>query len=86
MSEHYEEALRRHTVIRALGLAAVGTGRCPLCHQHTEVFARRSASPGPTKECCLDCWKAQRSAPTRRLEISRGLASVPGQQDEPSAC
>jgi hypothetical protein len=65
VSQNTEEALRRQTLLRVLGLAVVGTGRCPLCHQQAEVFARRSALPGPTKECCLDCWKAQRATVLR---------------------
>lgn len=73
MREADPAALRRLTLIHALSLAVVGTGRCPLCHQRAEVFARRSAPPGPTKECCLECWNAQRSAPARRWNASRAF-------------
>jgi hypothetical protein len=61
MSEDTEEAQRRRAVMRGLELVPAGTGHCPGCHQRAEVFARRSALPGLSREQCLDCWKAERS-------------------------
>lgn len=43
MREAETAALRRQTLIRAIGLTAVGIGHCPRCHQYTKVFAWRSA-------------------------------------------
>jgi hypothetical protein len=60
MSEATDTPLRRQTVLRMLGLAAVGTGRCPECQQRAEIFTRRRGTPGQAKERCLDCWKAER--------------------------
>jgi hypothetical protein len=60
MNHFPEPVQRRQTLIRSLGLVAIGIGRCPTCQQRTEVFARRSATSGPTRECCLDCWMLPR--------------------------
>jgi len=60
MSTPADEALRRQTVIRVLHLATVGTGRCPDCQQHAEIFSRRRATPSSAKERCLDCWRSER--------------------------
>ena len=60
MSESSEEALRRQTYIRVLGLIFIGLGRCSGCHQRAEIFSKRRTSPGPGKERCLDCWRTER--------------------------
>jgi hypothetical protein len=60
MSDTDEEALRRYTLIRLLGLVSAGTGRCPGCGQETERFVKRAAPSGDRKPRCLDCWKAER--------------------------
>lgn len=59
-SEPLEEALRRQTFIRAMGLVFVGAGSCPGCGQKKAIFSKRQATPGPGKERCLDCWRAER--------------------------
>ena len=60
MSETDEEALRRYTLIRLLGLVYAGTRHCRGCGQETECFAKRKAPSGDTRPRCLDCWKAER--------------------------
>lgn len=60
MSEHTEDAQRRQTVLRLMGLVFVGAGACPGCGQKGEIFARRSTLPAPGKERCLECWRAER--------------------------
>jgi len=83
MNRFPEPVQRRQTLIRRLGLVAIGIGRCPICQQRTEVFARRSATPGPTRECCLVCWIVPRYArgqSNKRQRISR-WAEQPRQQN-----
>jgi hypothetical protein len=60
MSESTDEALRRQILRRAILFVFVGTGSCPGCHQPKEIYARRRVTPGPAKERCLDCWRAER--------------------------
>lgn len=60
MSERAEEALRRQTLIRVMGLIFAGKGRCAGCQQRAEIFSKRRAPPGSGKERCLDCWRAER--------------------------
>jgi hypothetical protein len=60
MSENLEEAVRRQAFLRLMNLAPAGYGICPDCMQKKAVFARRRATPGPGKERCLDCWRAER--------------------------
>ena len=60
MSERPDEALRRQAFIRVVGLTLAGEGHCPGCGQQKEVFCKRRATPGPGKERCLDCWRAER--------------------------
>ena len=61
MGEPDEEALHRLTIIRVMGLAFAGPGRCPDCQQRAEVFARRRGTSGQAlPESCLACWKARR--------------------------
>ena len=59
MSESSEEAQRRQTFLRMMGLTLAGEGYCPGCGQKKEVFSKRRAG-GPGKERCLDCWRAER--------------------------
>lgn len=58
MSESREEALRRQTFIRVLGLSFIGMGRCSSGHQRAEIFSKRRTTPGQGKDRCLDCWRA----------------------------
>ena len=60
MSESSDEALRRQTLIRMMGLIFAGMGRCAGCQQRTEIFSMRRTTPGVGKERCLDCWRAAR--------------------------
>lgn len=60
MSENSEAALRRQTLIRVKYLISAGMGRCAGCQQRAEVFSKRRTTPGPGKERCLDCWRAER--------------------------
>ena len=60
MSEAANEALRLQAFQRVMRLVFAGAGHCPGCQQQKAIFARRSAMPGPTKERCLDCWRAER--------------------------
>jgi hypothetical protein len=55
MSERSEEALRRQTLIRTLGLVSTGRGRCAGCQQQVEVFSKRRATSSQGKARCLDC-------------------------------
>ncbi len=59
MGEAADATLRRQALMRLLGLAFIGTGRCPHCRQNAEMFSRRRATPGAAKECCLECWRAK---------------------------
>lgn len=59
MSKSPEEAQRRQTFLRVMGLTLAGEGYCPGCGQKKEVFSKRRAG-GPGKERCLDCWRAER--------------------------
>lgn len=60
MSEYTDEVLRRQNMRRPLVLAFVGTGCCPGCQEPKEIYARRRVTPGPTRERCLECWRAER--------------------------
>lgn len=60
VGENTEEALRRQTVIRVMGLTFAGMGRCARCHQRADIFSKRRTTPGQGKERCLDCWRAER--------------------------
>lgn len=60
MSGSSDEALRRQTFIRAMGLIFGGMGRCPGCQQRAEVYSKRRTTPGQGKERCLDCWRTER--------------------------
>ena len=60
MRETDEEALRRYSLIRLLGLASAGIRHCHGCGQETECFVKYKAPSGDTKPRCLDCWKAER--------------------------
>jgi len=40
-------------------LVFVGEGHCPGCPQQKAIFVRRNSMQGSTKECCLDCWRAE---------------------------
>jgi hypothetical protein len=60
MNQTDEEALRRQTLIRVMGLTFAGYGICPGCLHKKAVFSRRQTIPGIGKERCLDCWKAER--------------------------
>lgn len=71
MSEDTNEVLRRQIVKRTVVLALVGIGYCPGCHQPKAIFARRRVTPGPSRERCLECWKAERSGdPAVRYDAS----------------
>ncbi len=43
MSERPEEAQRRQTFLRVMGLTLAGEGYCPGCGQKKEVFSKRRA-------------------------------------------
>lgn len=60
MSKRSEEALRRQTVIRVMGLIMAGEGRCPGCGQKKAVLSKQRATPGEAKERCLECWRTER--------------------------
>ena len=60
MSEPPEEALRRQTCIRMMGLNFAGMGRCAGCQQRAAIFSKRRATPGEGKERCLACWRTVR--------------------------
>lgn len=60
MSERSDEALRRQTLIRVMGLIFAGMGRCARCQQQAEIFSKRRTTPGEAKEHCLNCWRIER--------------------------
>ena len=60
MGEAAETAFHRRALIRLLGLAPIGIGRCPDCRQVAEIFSHRRATPGASKERCLECWRSTR--------------------------
>ena len=60
MREADEEALRRYTPIRLLGLLPAGIWHCCGCGKETECFVKHKDPSGDTRPRCLDCWKLER--------------------------